>query len=347
MKKSVIQTLCLLIFILNIPIYGKENGFIEPNPIQEVKPNTKQFSLINSVDFHPYENLFCVTYTHLNTIVIYKIVSEEKILTVQTLSNPKSQLSHPQHAAFAPNGNDLAVVNWKNQTFTFYSLTNNGNYSDKPIAIINSPIRLAKHKPHGISFSPCGNFLAVAYGSTLQHQNAIALYKITDRYDVVLHSCLINKEIEGTPKGITFSPDGNSLLVTFSDTNSIAIYAISKETKNISKKPYQVVKEGEIERPEDIKISMDGRLCVISNSSKDTLNFYLFDPNSNYIIKNEPYYVLKNPDGKLSFPHGVAFSPDRLFLVVTNFGSLSINENGEIRRRNTQASKINIYRLNL
>lgn len=336
-----------LLFLLNIQFcVGENNLFIDPVPINVIKPAFKQFSLINSVDFHPYENLFCVTYTHHQSVVIYKINSDG-IDIVQTLTNPQSKLSHPAYAAFCSNGNDIVVANWTNQTFNFHRRESNGMYSHQPVAIIKSPDLLSRHKPHGMSFSPCGNFLAVAYGSTKNHQNAIAIYKIKNRHQMVLHSALFDKDIAGTPKGIAFAPDGNSLLVTFSDTNSISIFALSQEMKIISPMPYQVI-QGEdtcIDRPEEIKISKDGTLCVISNSSKNSLAFYQFDSISNSIVKNEPYYLLQNPEGKLAFPHGIAFSFDGSFMVVTNFGSIKINDNGDISRSHVKKAQINVYRL--
>ena len=151
--------------------------------------------------------------------------------------------------------------------------------------------------------------------------------------------------LPGTPKGITFSPDGTCLLVTFSDANSLVFFDFDLLT------PRQTIQGEEtgISRPEDVKIFPDGSYCAITNSDAHTVTFYPFDKTSNRITHNTPSYVLQNPAARLCFPHGIAFSPDGSFMLITQFGPINTTDDGDIEWSNTMrpdASKVNIYKIN-
>lgn len=248
---------------------------------------------------------------------------------VQKIHNPTGQLKEPQHAVFSPDGERLAVANWTSQTIALYRCREDGLFNQPEIAI-SCPVQLSSHYPHGISFSPCGHYLAVAYGAAHYHGRGIALFRIAkEASDCGLIDLL--EDLPGTPKGISFTPDGKSLLATFSDTNLLAIYDLI-EQERILTQPRQILNgpETQISRPEDIKISPDGTYCAVSNSGGNTITFYPFDSDKNSIESSAPFYVLNPPEAPLFFPHGIAFSPDGHFLAVTQFGSVGIAPDGNI-----------------
>ena len=77
------------------------------------------------------------------------------------------------------------------------------------------------------------------------------------------------KGLLGTPKGITFSPDATAILVAFADLNSLAIFDIDTTCGEIEPEPKQVLSGSTtlISRPEDVKISPDGKLaCAFKQS---------------------------------------------------------------------------------
>lgn len=308
------------------------------------------YSLINSVDCHPKKNLFCVTYTQGNRVVIYKNSTFGVATIVQTLSNPLARLSDPQHAVFSPNGKKLVVANWTNETVTIYETRRDGLFCEIPASIIPSPDELKGYKPHGITISPCGTFLAIAYGVTHDFGRAIAIFRMNKQGGrcKLIHALKGKNALPGIPKGITFSPDGSCLLVTFSDLNSLMIFGFDRKNQMILPTPRQTLQgfETQISRPEDIKISPDGRYCATSNSDKHTVTFYPFDTTSNRITQSTPSYILQNPEATLCFPHGIAFSPDGRFLFITNFGPIGTTNDGGIFWSSTMqpdASKVNIY----
>lgn len=303
-------------------------NIIDPAPLQVIPNPTGMRCLINSAAFHPQRNLFCLTYTQGDQVVLYSVRQNNRIEIEHVLSNAfGSQLSSPQHAVFSQDGRKLYVVNWINRTLTVYCIEE-GNFSSIPKRVIEPPAQFLHHKPHGMAVSPCGKFLAIAYGASKKHEEGIGLYRLTnDGFDCKL-VCAITKGLHGAPKGIAFSPDGTALLVTFSDENCIVIYEVDKE--RINPTPRQVVEDSSISRPEDIKVTSSGNYCAISNSDRNNIAFYLFDQDRNLIVQSQPCFILKNPQAKLKFPHGIAFSSDGAWLVATSFGSVTISRSGDI-----------------
>lgn len=294
------------------------------NPCQE-------YSLINSVDFHPQKNLFCVTYTQGDKVILYE---DGKV--VQELKNPLAHLNRPQHALFSPDGNKLVVTNWDNQTLTLYRRKKD-HYSEAPIAIIPIPLELIRARAHGLSFSPCGKFIAVAYGGTLHDDRAVALIHLKEEKWVS-----VLKELPGTPKGITFSPDGTVLLVTFSDINSLMIYEVDQN--KINPHPVQIIqgKDTAISRPEDVKITADGKFVALTNSDQNNITFYPFEKNR--VSESFPCYTLED---NFCFPHGLAFSSDGSLMAVTEFGPIETTPEGGILFEGMppHLSQVRVYRI--
>lgn len=333
MNNHYLHQLCFIFFVLCQWQSGYGELFIDPKPVTFISNPYSDHCFINSVDCHPNENLFCVTYTHVNKVVIYRYDLLGGIETMQVLENPTAKLSEPQHAIFTPDGEKMIVANWKNQTLTIYPRKADGEFNATPAAIIRHPVPLIGHKPHGIAISPCGNFLAIAYGATTDFKRAIAVFSVSsDGCECKLLSLIKKKELKGTPKGITFSPDGSCLLVTFSDTYSISLFDFDRESQMIDPIPRQIIQgqESALSRSEDIKISPNGKYCAVTNSDQQTVTFYHYDSILNYITDSVPVCILQGAEAQLSFPHGIAFSPDGTFLMVTDFGSVSSQGNGGV-----------------
>ena len=345
------MTACKSIFIWLLCIGQISAALISQSPVATLSNPNPRYSLVNSVDFHPTENLCCVTYTHEQRIVLFAIDGAGQSKVVKILENPCAQLSHPQHAVFSADGNQMIVANWTNQTLTIYQRDNTGSYYSVPAAVIPSPSCLENHKPHGIACSPCGNFLAVAYGAAPRFGRAIALFRLAQDKAGCELVC-VSEELSGIPKGITFSPDGACLLVTFSDLNCLAIFELAEESAALLPIPKQVIQGDttKISRPEDVKISRDGTLCALSNSDQHTVTFYPFDAAVNRITQSTPMCTLQNPEARLSFPHGIAFSPDGAFVLITQFGPVMTTQEGDISwgaAMPASHAKVHLFRISL
>lgn len=336
-RKNVAKKICQGFFIL-VAVDSKLHAGLEsidPSPLHEVMNDDSKFSLVNSVDFHPSKNLFCITYTHNNCLKLYQLGEMGELTLLQVIQNPTAKLSCPQHAVFAKDGGSLVVANWSNQTFTIYHLDASGLYAETPSAVLSYPAILSNFRPHGIAFSPDGNYLAVAYGYCTTFPRGVALYRVNDLnttgVSFTLLQLLQGPEImEGIPKGIDFSPDGTTLVVTFSATNAFALYAIDWANAQIVPTPEQIVfgDTTELNRPEDIKFIVGKECCAVSNSGSDQVSFYPFDGKNYRFTQEAPSYTLKNPEAKLRFPHGLACSPDGKYLAVTQFGPVAFNDKG-------------------
>lgn len=323
------------------------------SPIQVLFNPNAEPSLVNSVDFHPNAHLFCVTFTHNDSIVIYQMDESDRATVFQVLQGALSQLSCPQHALFSRDGESLLVANWQSQTFNVYQMDQNGFYRKVPIKVIPFPSPTESFRPHGMAFSHDGNFLAVAFGASKQDPRAIALYQVYDlgtaQVRFKLLSLLQGDEIEkGIPKGIEFSPDGSCLLVTLSETNSVMLYELDFTYKIIASIPRQMLEgvASQLSRPEDIKFTATGNHFAVSNSDKDTLTFYRYDRENNTILDLSPSQIMENPKAALNFPHGLAFSSDGKYLVVTQFGPVVFDENSHLSSwGNERKDSVLIYKL--
>jgi len=326
------RILFLLLSRLNLALF-------HPIP-HAIIPNTEPtYSLLNSVDFHPKEPLFCVTHTHNNLISLYRINNDTQPTLIQTI---RAQLKEPQHAVFSPNGQTLIVANWTDLSLNIYLRKSDNLFANEPIYTASPPQTLTQSKPHGIAFSPSGKYLAMACGASSDCRNALALLDHQLKYiDILTH-----EQLPGIPKGICFSPDGKSLLVTFCDLCAIAIFHLDGE--KIDPVPRQIIRGAHtlLSRPEDIKLSPDGTYCCVSNSDRDRVTFYHFDQSSNTIAPT-PFSSLTNPNSKLTFPHGLAISSDGKYLAITQFGHIKMTREGNIiwgNRFSPREGTINLYR---
>jgi WD40 repeat protein len=317
------------------------------SPLIVIPNGDNQYSLLNSIDFHPHLHIVCVTFTHNNKVSLYTIDQNDPPVCIQTLSNPTARLREPQHAIFSLDAQKIVVANWSNSTLNIYLRKNNGLFSEKPATTIPFPSPLRRSKPHGIAFSPCGQYLAMACGAANYIEKGLALFR-HQQNDLKWISYLRDNEVPGIPKGICFSPDGTHLLVTFSEPSALCIFSI--ENGEIQPTPKQTLQGADtgLSRPEDVKMSPDGTNCAVSNSTRDTVTFYAFDPKANRIIANCPLWTLANPEAQLSFPHGIAFSPDGTYLAITQFGRVQVTPEGDILWPSTlspQEGTFNLYLL--
>lgn len=265
-------------------------------------------TLINSVDFHPTSDLLCISYTHANRVVTYRRTQQVQIL--------QNGLREPQHAIFTRDGT-IIVVNWTNQAILFYSRNEkNDFYIDSP-RIVPCHSSLQNYKPHGMSPSPCGKFFAIAYGCSCDYGKGIGIFDLNGQ---LLR--LFDMQ-NGIPKGISYTPDGKALVVTFSDLNQLEVYQVDPlEVYQVDPLvPLQTITEG-LSRPEDVKIKEN--ICAVTNSGQNTVAFYSFDSGTNKIGKQ-----INLLEG-FCFPHGIAFSQVEPLMAVTNFGPIVITSADQI-----------------
>lgn len=321
----------------------------DPIAVDCVSNSGRSYSLINSVAFHPSENVFCATYSGKCLLILYGVGASGRLRLLQKIHGPDTQLTVPQHAVFSRDGNRILAVNWVGETFTLLRRGPDGAFSEAPAAVIPFPPRLAGYKPHGMEVSPSGRFVAVAFGAADAHPKAVAIF----RYEPAAESMTLLTLIEGAglpgiPKGVCFAPDETRLLVTFSSANCFCLFGFDPATGALSDAPQQTV-AGEATglcRPEDIKFSHAGAHVIVSNSGGNSVTLYRFDAAAGRIASPVPEQTLTDRPSLLNFPHGVAVSPDGAHLVVSQFGPLETTPDEDIvfgSETSVRQAKIGVY----
>lgn len=322
----------------------------EPLPVDCIKNNSWGYTLINSVAFHPNEDLFCAAFSSVNQLINFKIDRFGQARVHQVIKTTDALLDGPQHVVFSADGSKIFAVNWGGENFTIYQREQGERYASRPVACIPFPEPLAGFKPHGMDISRSGKLLTVAFGWITDHKRALGLFSVDDDgTQLRLLDWLEEEQLMGVPKGVAFSPDESCLLVTYADMNCICIYNIDHLAGRLDPVPKQIFEGAatRLFRPEDIKLARDGCSITVSNSEADCVASYSFDRVNNRITDKTPTHVLENPDAHMRFPHGIAFSPDGALLVVSQFGPLPVTSNGNIvfgKDTPRRQARINIYR---
>jgi 6-phosphogluconolactonase (cycloisomerase 2 family) len=257
-------------------------------------------------------------------VTIYQVDRIKGISLIQELHRE----GYPQHAIYSRDGKSLVVANWGDETLAVYQEGTDGFFEEVPSMVTPFPEKFHKLKPHGITFSPQGDILAVALGASKLLNKGIALFKKNPDFSFTLLDLYQDDRIEsGIPKGIAFTPDGGSLMVTLAQSDSAAIYEVNLDEGKVLPKVKQVLTG--LSRPEDVKFSPDGSLCAISNSSANSIAFFKFERET-CSIGSHPQFTLENPAADLNFPHGLAFSSDGGYLAVTQFGPVILDKYGDL-----------------
>lgn len=315
----------LLALVQPFYLFGfQQIGFIKSDPSTP--------TLINHVCFHPKKNLFCTTFTHQHWIGLYQVGVDDRVELLQKLKNP--EMLHPQDAIFSPDGNHLVVVSWSSRNFFIYPVNAEGSIQPYPKCTVATDLSHEEYRPHGMRFSSNGNYLAVVYGSFHDAPWIVIFYRVCDLgtdHATLTPCCSLQEShlLKGTPKGIDFSPDESCLVMTFTKTDSLAVFPIDLEAGWISPAPAQEISGSATKlcRPEDIVFAPDGSYCAVSNSSQDTVTFYQFDKRNNRFVTDAPF---KTIDAGLHFPHGLGFSSDGKYFAITQFGKVKLNGLGRM-----------------
>lgn len=344
--KNTLTYLFLFSIVLSL-LSGNENPLLSPTPLHYLKNPYPKRDLVNSVEFHPHKNICCVTYTHNQAVILYA-VDEGGMRVLQTWKNPTAQLSYPAYALFSKDGKSLIVSNWGNQTLSIYQLVDS-LYSETPVTIYSYAHLLKRCRPHGASLSLHGDYLAVVFGVSKTYPRGVGLFRLinieSDHPTIELASFVKSPFLKkGIPKGASFSPDGSHLLLTLAEANSVSVHSIDWSSEKINRAPKEVITG--LNRPEDIKFSKSGNFFAVSNSKEDNIAFFSYNQDTNSIPFSTPKFILQNPDAKLSFPHGIAFSSDDRYFAVTQFGEQVFNRMGNIvRAKGERKDAIAVYSL--
>jgi len=176
---------------------------------------------------------------------------------------------------------------------------------------------------HGVRFSRHLDYIAY---TVFGNPGKIMLFRMTGN-EIISSQEMDTGLFPLHPKGIDFSLDDRFVAVCHAINNSkiprqfsgaLTIYSFDRISGMIDPTPVSYIEAPELCVPEDLCFSPDGTSLLVTNHGNDTVTIHDFDPITGQI--GESRILLQNPEAKLSFPHGITFSPDGKYLAVTNYG---------------------------
>jgi hypothetical protein len=267
-------------------------------------------SCIGEVAFHPGGECFLVTYRDNNQVRMYDAATFEE---TRVWKNPDARLDWPEGICVTEKNIVVSSKHRERNVPTDIDVYRFDGTVNEPRQVFRTPdddLRTA----HSIDIGK--GYLVCTYCSRGSgRRSAIVSYIFDEEAGVLsdqicrISTGLINKS---RPKGITLRPQNNAVYITFDRKPMVAGFRIS-EKGVVSEEPFQIVGEDLLHRPENIKIC-NGYAWITDTTVNKVFAFPIFE---NGMLGEVPEMAITE---KLSFPHGLDFSPDGETLVVTNFG---------------------------
>lgn len=299
----------------------------EQYTILPVGDRTRYSTCTGAAWFH--NNYLAVLNLHGRNIRTYKFDSITKNFEFfQEIQNQNECIPHhPENLAVSPNGKLLAICSDHcNPGVDLYRIDLETHLiSPQPI------LHLAEQDlVHNVKFSSDGKYLAYA---TFHNDTSISIYEVIDN-NITLHL----KHMSRTPnnftlvkaKGVAFTKNDRFILVSYClnvlDStilplrNLLISYPFNKSNGTLGAPISQVTQKLSVE---DICFINNDNHILVTNQADDTIVVYSFDQTTGFI--SDGHILLQNPEAELSFPHGLAVSPDGNYLVVTNYGDDKFN----------------------
>lgn len=227
----------------------------------------------------------------------------------------------------SPDQTMLALIsNTRSKSHLFLFSINDNTYEidAKPILIFET-----KGFLHNVRFSPTNSYIALA---SFNNEHAITIYQLSNNgsYSLNLISTLKNQHPLIKTKAVNFTSNGKYILVAYAlgITSSkeypiqscLDVFEFDTQNGHIGNQICSIPGAFSFE---DLTLLDDDHILALPDQAHDKIIFYHFDPTTGEIDPH--YFSLENPDAELSFPHGVATSPNGRYLVATNYGTDTFN----------------------
>lgn len=194
--------------------------------------------------------------------------------------------------------------------------------SSSPLFVIEGAASKLNH-PEGVSFSPTGEFIAVANA----RNNNILFYRVieNDISKMTREPAFIMKgrPAFSYPHDLSFSPDGEHLAIVSSYSNKITIHerdVISGFYKSEAIAVIRGTKAG-LWNVHTVKYNQAGTLLAVCDVAKNTVALF---PRLESHYDETPSQILSLPLSIMDRPDGVAFSSDGSLLAVTSHATHSV-----------------------
>ena len=236
-------------------------------------------------------------------------------------------LRSAENLSFNPDESMVAVsINHRSQVNVYPVDKMSHLIGPDPIVVIKPPGK----NVHGVRFANQSKYLVC---TAVRGSDRIFVYKYNERATFSLVSFLDDQFIPYKAKSIDFTKDDSYLAIVFasnvtSEVSSpgglVAIYPFDKKRGKIGLKPTSVYfSPEEFKGGEDIRFYKDDSLLFISDHVHDKIVILTFDKTKGEI--GERVFETKNPQARISFPHGLGLSQDGNFVGISNYGTDSFS----------------------
>jgi len=252
--------------------------------------------------------------------------SDNQFIPLQIIHHTEeAPLFSAENLSFSSDGTLLAVsMNHAKQVNVYRVSTQTHLIDPVPVAIVQPKDR----NVHGVRFSRDNKYLAC---TAVRGANLVSVYKLEEKnqnLELKLVSHLPNRFLRSKPKSLDFSHDDAYVAVVYAANviftpnktrGLIALYKFDKNTGIIAPEPTSVYRSKHgFDGGEDINFSPDDAYLIISEHAQDRIIVHEFDKIHGTIGKK--ISELKNPESRISFPHGINISSDGKYLAVAHYG---------------------------
>lgn len=295
-----------------------------PGDVRYIGPRPRLATCSGAAWFHEH---YIATVNLLgNAFHAYRWDSRTNRLELVQTETQMEGMDWPENVACSPDGSLLAITNGRNGTVHLYAIDRETHVVGRmPVASIQCS---GDVNTHGLSWSPCGRFLAF---TTVDDPSYIRVHQMVRAGEGEIQSIAL-QAIKNTlhplkPKGIDFSPDGRFVAICYAHNagaragttgGMLAIHSFSAQS-GLRRRPVSSGgPELGISNPDDLSFFPDGAHIIVTNQDIDTAVIVDIDRATGALGKRGT--TLANPGARLSYPHGTAVSRDGKYLAITNYG---------------------------
>lgn len=289
----------------------------------------KRYATCSGVAWFHGDHLACVNLLG-RTIHVHRFdAALRKLVRVQSIVDPP-MLKKPENLCFPPDGSFVALTDMALASCLLFRVDRESHRIEQGhhLALGNPDDRTA----HGVGVSRCGGFVA---HTTVDRPGVVRVHRVEvgpDGIEARPFQTLVNEHYPLVPKGIDFARDGRRVAICFGPNVSrqkrsarvgrLEIREFDPH-RGIAPEPLAVAGPSlGVGAAEDVRFVLDDRFVLLTHQGEDRVILLEVDPGTSRIGASSQ--TLRNPEARLSFPHGVGVSPDDRWVAITNYGNDSL-----------------------
>ena len=216
----------------------------------------------------------------------------------------------PSDVTFSPDGLKMFVLGASSDSIYQYTLSTAWDLSTAIYDMVSFDVSDEEGAPYGFTFSPDGTKMFIV-GALSDSVHSYSLATAWDISDVTYISAFNVSSEDGSPHGVTFSPDGLKMFIVGAGSDSVYQYTLSTAW-DISTAVHHSISfsvNSEDTFPSGVTFSSDGLKMFIMGNSTDSV--YQYSLATAWDISDVTYNsVSLDITSQDTFPHGVTFSSD-------------------------------------